>query len=168
MLFIDSDLRRASASRFFGREKQLGLVDLLLGTVDPQEVIKFDEEKKIWVLPAGGKTQNPTDLLGSGRMKSFIEGCKESFDLVLIDTPPVGPVVDPIVVSQLVDKIVYVVRWASTARELVQQSIQRLPGHKKVAGVVFNQVNDRLAQKYGKDAYQYYYGTRDYKKYYEG
>ena len=168
VLFIDADLRRASASRFFGREKQLGLVDLLLGTVNPQDVIQYDEHKKVWVLPAGGKTQNPTDLLGSARMKSFIAGCKGSFDMVVIDTPPVGPVADPIVVSQLADKIVYVVRWASTARELVQQSIQRLPGHKKVAGVVFNQVNDQLAQRYGKDAYQYYYGARDYKKYYDG
>jgi polysaccharide biosynthesis transport protein len=168
VLFIDADLRRASASRFFGLGKQLGLVDLLLGTVNPQDVITSDDDKKIWILPAGGKTQNPTDLLSSDRMKSFIATCKESFDMVVIDTPPVGPVIDPIVVSQLADKIVYVVRWASTARELVQQSIQRLPGAKKVAGVVLNHVNDALAQKYGKNAYQYYYGARHYKKYYEG
>ena len=168
VLFIDADLRRASASRFFGQGKQLGLVDLLLGTVNPQDVITSDDDKKIWILPAGGRTQNPTDLLSSDRMKSFIASCKESFDMVVIDTPPVGPVIDPIVVSQLVDKIVYVVRWASTARELVQQSIQRLPGSKKVAGVVLNHVNDALAQKYGKNAYQYYYGARHYKKYYEG
>ena len=167
VLFIDADLRRASASRFFGREKDLGLVDLLLGTVNPQDAIKFDADKNTWVLSAGGKTQNPTDLLSSERMKTFIANCRETFDFVVIDTPPVGPVIDPVVISQLVDKIVYVVRWASTARELVQQSMQRLPGHKKVAGVVFNQVDDRLAQKYGKDAYQYYYGARDYKKYYE-
>ena len=90
-----------------------------------------------------------------------------TFDLVIIDSPPIGPVSDPMVLAQLVDTVVYVVRWASTAREMVQQSIQRLPGE-KLAGVVFNHVNEKAAQKYGKDAYQYYYGARSYGKYYEG
>jgi Mrp family chromosome partitioning ATPase len=141
---------------------------MLLGSVDPQDAIMFSEDAKVWVLPTGSKTQNPADILGSDRMRSFIERCRESFDLVVIDTPPIGPVIDPIIVSNLVDKVVYVVRWASTARELVQQSVQRLSGHRKLAGVVFNQVNDKLAQKYGKYAYGYYYGSRDYKKYYSG
>ena len=78
---------------------------------------------------------------------------------------PIGPVIDSIVVSNLVDKVVFVVRWASTARELVQQSVQRLPGHRKVAGIVFNQVNEQLARKYGRHA-SAYYGSGDYKKYY--
>lgn len=168
VLFIDADLRHPSASRFFGLQNELGLVDLLLGAVNPQDIIKFHRESKMWMLPAGSKTQNPADLLGSDRMKSFITRCKESFDLVVIDTPPIGPVIDPIVVAQLTDKIVYVVRWAVTARELVQQSIQRLPGHKKLAGVAFNHVDEGEAQKYGKHAYPYYYGSRYYKKYYNG
>ena len=122
---------------------------------------------KLWALSAGGKTQNPADILASERMKKFISVCKQSFDVVVIDTAPIGPVIDPIVVSNLVDKVVFVVRWASTARELVQQSVQRFPGHRKVAGIVFNQVNERLARKYGKHA-NAYYGSGDYKKYYSG
>ncbi len=101
-------------------------------------------------------------------MQNHILGCKQTFQYVVIDTPPIGPVTDSLVVARLVDKIVYVVRWASTARELVQHSIQRLPGNRKVAGIVFNQVNESEAQKYGKDGYSYYYGTREYKKYYNG
>jgi hypothetical protein len=50
----------------------------------------------------------------------------------------------------------------------VQHSLPKFAEHKKVAGVVFNQVNQKLAQKYGKYAYSYYYGARDYKKYYSG
>ena len=99
-------------------------------------------------------------------MKTLISACKQTFDLVVIDTAPVGPVIDPIIVSNAVDKVVFVVRWASTAREIVQQSVQRFPGHRKVAGMVFNQVNERLARKYGKHAYAYYYGNGDYQKYY--
>ncbi len=97
-------------------------------------------------------------------MKSIVASCKQTFDLVVIDTPPAGPVVDPVVVSQLCDAIVLVVRWASTARETVKYCAQQFAGHKKIAGVVFNQVNDRQAQKYGKHAY--FYGARYYKSYY--
>jgi succinoglycan biosynthesis transport protein ExoP len=69
-------------------------------------------------------------------------------------------------VSQLADKVVLVVRWGSTARELVKECVQQLSGHKKVAGVVLNIVNERQAQKYGKYAYSYYYQRRYYKRYY--
>lgn len=168
VLIIDADLRHSSISRFFGLQKERGLVDALLGEVEAQDVIKLDERTRLWVLPAGSKTRNPADLLGSHRMQNLILGCKQTFQYVVIDTPPIGPVTDSLVVARLVDKIVYVVRWASTARELVQHSIQRLPGNRKVAGIVFNQVNEFEAQKYGKDGYSYYYGTREYKKYYNG
>ena len=150
----------------FELHKEAGLVDLLLGHVDAQEVIRFHERSGYWVLPAGDKTQNPTDLLGSERMKALIANFRETFDLVVIDTPPAGPVIDPMVVSQLTDKVVLVVRWATTARELVKQCVQQLSGHKKVAGVTFNHVNDRQAEKYGRDGYSYYYSSRYYKSYY--
>jgi Mrp family chromosome partitioning ATPase len=99
-------------------------------------------------------------------MKSLVESSKQTFDLVVIDTPPAGPVIDPLVVSQISDKIVLVVKWASTAREIVKQTVQQLSGHRKIAGIAFNHVNDRQAQKYGKHAYSYYYGSRYYKRYY--
>jgi succinoglycan biosynthesis transport protein ExoP len=166
VLFIDADLRHPTASRILKSEKQAGLVDLLMGHVEVDEVVRYHEAPGYWMLSAGNHTQNPTDLLGSERMKSLIAGFKETFDLIVIDSPPVGPVIDPIVVSQLSDKIVLVVRWGSTARELVKQCVDQLSGHRKVAGVVFNHVNDRQAQKYGKSAYSYYYGTRYYKGYY--
>jgi capsular exopolysaccharide synthesis family protein len=166
VLFIDADLRHPSASRFFALEKEAGLVDLLLGHAEPQEIIRYSDETRLWALPAGSKTQNPPDLLGSERMKALVAGFKRSFDFVVIDTPPMGPVIDPIVVSALADKVVFVVRWATTARELVHSTIQQVPGHKKIAGVVFNQINENEARKYGKYAYSYYYGSRYYKKYY--
>jgi capsular exopolysaccharide synthesis family protein len=168
VLFIDADLRHPSASHFLGLQKQPGLVDMLSGRIEMRDAIKYNENSKLWTLSAGGKTQNPADILASERMKTFISVSKQSFDVVVIDTAPIGPVIDSVVISNLVDKVIFVVRWASTARELVQQSVQRLPGHRKVAGIVFNQVNERLARKYGKHASAYYYGSRDYKKYYNG
>ena len=128
--------------------------------------MRLHKVTRFWSLSAGSKTQNPPDLLGSERMKSLIEGFRKAFDLVVIDTPPAEPVVDPVVVAQLSDKVVFVVRWGSTTREMVRRSIQRFSGHRKVAGVAFNLVNDRQARKYGKHAYANYYGSRQYKQYY--
>jgi succinoglycan biosynthesis transport protein ExoP len=167
VLFIDADLRHTSGTSFFGMLKAPGLVDVLLRNVPPEEVITLKKDANVWVLPAGSKTNNPADLLNSNRMKSLIDHCRQTFDYIVIDSPPIGPVIDPLSVAQLADKVVYIVRWASTARELVQQSINRLP-ESKVAGVVFNLLNEKAAQKYGRYAYQYYYGSRSYKKYYEG
>jgi exopolysaccharide transport family protein len=165
VLVIDCDLRHPSISRYFGADEALGLVDYLVGKADLDKVIGYDEGLRLWFLPAGSKTQNPADLLGSEKLRSLIERFRTEFDLVLVDTPPMGLVVDPLILSHLVDKVVFVVRWASTAREMIAHSIQRLSGHRKVAGVVFNYVIDAQAQKYGKYAY-YYYGGRYYKKYY--
>lgn len=167
VLFIDADLRHPSASRLLGLAKDdAGLVDLLLGSANSQDAIRYIHELKFWALAGGSKTQNPPDMLGSDRMKSLIMSFKQSFDMIVIDTPPAGPVIDPVVVSQLVDKVVFVVRWAATAREMVVACLQQFSGPKKIAGVVFNQVVDSEAQKYGKYAYQYYYGSRYYGKYY--
>ena len=169
VLFMDCDLRHPSSSRFFGLEKEKGLVDYLIGEAKLDEIVRFQQATRFWMLPAGGKTQNPSDLLGSDRLKALLQQCRDKFDLVVIDTPPLGPVIDPVIVAQhLADKVVYVVHWSSTAREMVQRSVQQLSAQAKVAGVVFNQVIDREAQKYGKYGYSYYYGGgRYYKKYYE-
>ena len=166
VLVIDADLRHPSVTRAFGLQKAPGLVDLLLGEVSLEDVLNYHEGGKYWVLSAGNKTANPTDLLGSERMKAMVAGFRQSYDLVIIDTPPSGPVIDPVVVAQLADKIVFVVRWGKTARELVKQSVEQLSGHRKLAGVAFNMVNEKEAQKYGKYGYSYYYGTRYYKNYY--
>lgn len=166
VLLIDADLRHPSASKFFGLEKAPGLVDCLVGQVKSAEVIQYSEQGGYWVLPAGCKTQNPPDLLGSERLKTLVLQLRDEFDMIIFDSPPLGPVIDPVILSNLVDKVVYVVRWGSTARELVARAIQQLPGHRKVAGVVFNRVDDSEAQKYGKYAANYYYGGRYYKKYY--
>ncbi len=168
VLFIDCDLRHPSASRFYGLEKEKGLVEYLIGEVELNDVLHFQETSRHWVLPAGGDTQNPSDLLGSDRLKKLVEQLRTNFDLIVVDSAPIGPVVDAVIVAQhLADTVVFVARWASTAREMVRRSVQQLSGHAKVAGIVFNRVDDAEAQKYGKYAYSYYYGGGNYyKKYY--
>lgn len=162
VVLIDADLRHPAASRFLKLEKEKGLVDLLIGATTIDDVLRLRQDLKLMVIPAGSKSLNPTDVLGSERMKGLISGLKETFDYVVLDTPPVGPVVDPVIVANLADKTVFVVQWASTPRELVETSIQRASIHKRVAGVVFNFVNPDQAKKYGGE----YYHEKGYEKYY--
>jgi capsular exopolysaccharide synthesis family protein len=159
---VDADLRHPAASRFFNLEKEIGLVDLLTGAGTVDTVLRFHKDLKLTIIPAGSKSLNPSDVLGSERMKALISHLKETFDYVVVDTPPVGPVIDAMIVGNLADKTIFVVEWGSTSRELVENSLKQLSAHKRVAGVVFNFVNQNRAQKYGGE---YYYG-KTYEKYY--
>jgi exopolysaccharide transport family protein len=162
VVLVDADLRHPATSRFFKLEKENGLVDLLTGAGNAENVMRFYKDLKLTIVPAGSKSLNPPDVLGSERMKALIAHLKETFDYVVVDTPPVGPVVDAIIVGNLADKTILVVEWAATPRELVETSIRQLSAQKRVAGLVFNFVNQNQAQKYGGE---YYYG-KSYEKYY--
>ena len=163
VVLIDGDLRHPSATRFFGLSDEPGLVDMLTGAVAMEDVLfKLDG---ITVIPAGAKSNNPPDLLGSIRMKSLIEKLREHFDYIVIDTPPVGPVIDARVAMQLADKVIYVVRWQSTTREMVAQSLATLDADRKLAGIAFDHVDESKTPRYGPYSY---YSSRYYTKYYEG
>jgi polysaccharide biosynthesis transport protein len=162
VVLVDADLRHPAASRFFKLERETGLVDLLTGAGNTDNVSRFYKDLKLTIIPAGSKSLNPPDVLGSERMKALISHLKETFDYVVVDTPPVGPVVDAVIVANLADKTILVVEWASTPRELVETTVKQVSARKRVAGVVFNFVNQDRAQKYGGE---YYYG-KSYEKYY--
>ena len=166
VLVVDADLRHPSASRYFKAEKNVGLVEYLVGEAELQNVLIVDEKLGIWLLPAGGKTQNPMDLLASERFKALILALREKFDLIIIDAPPLGPVIDASIISPAADKALFVVRWASTPRELVANALKRLSGERKVAGIVFNYVINSHAQKFGKHVSIDHYGHRHYRRYY--
>jgi len=162
VVLVDADLRRRSASRIVNLEQEKGLVDLLIDAATVDDVLRFNRDLKLTVLPAGSKSLNPPDVLGSEHMKVLISRLRETFDYVVLDTPPVGPVVDSVIVANLADKTIFVVRWAATPRELVETSLQQVSTQKRVAGVVFNSVNQDRAKKYGGE----YYHGKSYEKYY--
>lgn len=159
---IDGDLRHPSVSRFFGLHNSPGLVDLLTGTATMEQTIVTREG--LTLIPAGAKSQNPPDLLGSARMRSLVEQLRETHDYVIIDTPPVGPVIDAKVTMQLADKVIFVVRWQQTSREMVTQSIDGLGADRKLAGLVLSMVDETKVPRYGPYSY---YSSYHYKNYYQ-
>jgi capsular exopolysaccharide synthesis family protein len=161
VVLVDTDLRHPAASNFFNLEKKKGLVDLLTGSGDPKDTMMFQKDQ-LTIIPAGSKTMNPPDVLASERMRALIARLRENFDYVILDTPPVGPVIDAAIVSRLADTTVFVVQWASTPRDLVESCMKKVSDHKRVGGIVLNFVKEAYAKKYGGE---YAYGSY-YAKYY--
>lgn len=161
-MLIDGDLRHPSLSEYFGLKGQPGLVDVLTGAVPLDSATVT--AGPIAILPTGSPSQNPADLLGSARMRQALAHLREAYDYVLIDSPPVAPIVDARVMSALVDKIVYVVRWHRTPREIVAQCLDQLTPDRKLAGLVFSLVNESKASRYGAYAY---YSNKAYRGYYQ-
>lgn len=155
VLLIDGDLRKASASKLFGIDKQPGIVEVLVGTHALHDVIVQQEGSTLKVLPVGSKTQTPSDLLASEKMVALLRQFRGDFDYVIIDSPPLVPVVDALTLLPLIDKLIYVVRWDSTPRSLVLDGLRRIPDRTKVAGVVLSMVDLNRAHRYG---YGYGYG----------
>ncbi len=164
-LVIDCDLRRPSISQQFGLTDRPGLVELLAQTASSDGILHRDKASGVYVLGSGAKTQSPPDLLGSARMQHLLDQLRQSFDLIILDAPPIGPVIDAAVVAGMADKVVFVIRWGTTAREFVRHSLDRIPGDRKVCGIAFNMVDLRRTPKYGRYSY---YSSAYYKKYYVG
>ena len=158
-LLIDCDLRRPGVAKMLGATEGPGLVDLFEGNARPESVVRVDESSGVHFVSAKGGTANPQDLLGSQHMRSFLEGMRAHYDLVVIDSPPVLAVSDAIVLSHIVDTTMYIVRWERTPRQAVIGAVKQLRangGH--LAGAVLSRVNTRRHRSYNYADSAYYYG----------
>jgi polysaccharide biosynthesis transport protein len=162
VLLVDGDLRHRSVSKYFGAESRPGLVDMLTGTALLEDALFW--QGRVAVLPAGAKSQNPPDLLGSERMKAAIEKFRSHFDYIIVDSPPLGPVIDARVLEALVDKVIFVAWWRTTQREVIAENIIYFVRKHKLAGVVLNQIDETKTPRYG--VYSDYTGYY-YRKYYQ-
>ena len=169
VLLIDGDLRHPSTSKLFNLQTAKGLVDLLAGTAQPSECLVGFNNGRMVVLPAGSGTKNSPDLLSSQKMQQLIESSRAAYDIVFIDSPPVTAVVDGLVLAGYVDKIVFVIEWETTPREVVARAMNVLgDSREKLAGAVLNKADVRQL-KYHSTYYSYYntYYNKRYSKYYE-
>jgi polysaccharide biosynthesis transport protein len=169
VLLIDADMRHPSTSKLFGLEKQMGLVDLLATAIEPVQVIQRFVGSSLEVLPAGASTKNAPDLLGSQKMIQILHRFRTEYDLVIVDTPPVTAVIDSLLIANEADKIVFVIEWEATPRDVVARALSVLgPNKARLAGIVLNKAQIKQ-MRYHQTYYGYYssnYNKR-YDKYYE-
>jgi capsular exopolysaccharide synthesis family protein len=139
-LIIDADLRRPKVGRRFGiKENQLGLVDFLAGQASLEDVLVKGPVENLSIITAGSPTVNPTELLGSEKMARLIGTLKQHFDVILLDSAPVLPVADSLMLARLADTVIVVIRSGRTEKVVAQETLRRLRRvGADVRGVVMN------------------------------
>jgi polysaccharide biosynthesis transport protein len=152
VLVVDADLRHSTCHKVLGMKNGLGLTEVLTGQSDFDEMIQPLAAAPFFLLSSGSHPPNPVALLGSKKMKDTVASLRERFDYILIDSPPVIPVTDTVLLTTVADGVVLVVNSQETANYVVKEACSRLAyARAKVLGVVLNQVDMRNGD------YAYYY-----------
>ncbi|WFP76496.1 polysaccharide biosynthesis tyrosine autokinase [Mesorhizobium sp. WSM4906] len=151
-LLIDGDLRNPGLSRSLGMETEHGLMEAVVNGQTWQSVGKVDRQTKLAIIPAvlRGQFSHTSELLGSAGMRRFIENAKETFEYIIVDLPPLGPVVDAKAFAPLVDGFVLVTEWGRTPRAMIRSMLEQEPYiADKIVGAVLNKVELKKLAKYG-------------------
>ncbi len=169
VLLMDCDMRRPMLHRHFKLTNEAGLIAWFeAGASIPTDpftdpvlgLAKVDES--LYLLRSGGRSKSPTELLEKPVFGQFIEAMKQHFDLIVIDSPPMGAVTDSLLISERTDEVIYVCRFNRAYRKHIRLYIKQLrEGKNELLGIVLNGLSPRRIEYYSN--YRYY---RSYKKYY--
>jgi capsular exopolysaccharide synthesis family protein len=158
VLLIDADLRRPTLQRIFGLSPIAGLNEGLQASEDrPISITQISE--RLFVMPAGRPEADPMSGLTSDRMRRLIAQASDSFDWVILDTPPLGLLPDASLLAAIVDGVLLVIRSGRAPFALVKRTVEAIT-HDRIIGVVMNaieQSHDRNAA-----GYHDYYGAGYY------
>jgi len=154
VFLIEGDLRRPKVADYLGIEGGAGLTDVLVGRATVDEVMQpWGASGNLWVLTAGPLPPNPSELLGSQAMADLVHHLEKRATLI-IDTPPLLPVTDAAVLSQLAGGAIIVIRTGKTRREQVRTAVSGIEGvGGRILGLVMN-----MAPAKGPDSHRYGYG----------
>jgi capsular exopolysaccharide synthesis family protein len=168
-LLIDCDLRRPMIHRHFKQQNKAGVIawfengavlDGDLATNPTLGIVKISENFS--VLTSGGRAKSPTQILENPVFGQLLEKLKKQYDLIVIDSPPMGAVTDALLIAERTDEVVYVCRFNRAYRKHIKLYIRALMNGKNVVlGIVLNGLSPRRIEYYSN--YRYY---RSYKKYY--
>ncbi|QOK22033.1 polysaccharide biosynthesis tyrosine autokinase [Janibacter indicus] len=125
-LLVDADLRNPSVAKVLGMEGSVGLTTVLLGDAQVHDVIQTWGTAGMDVLPAGQVPPNPSELLGSAPMEALLTSLVDEYDFVLIDSPPVVPVIDAVVIERLTGGLLMVVGVDRTKKKDLIAALKQL------------------------------------------
>ena len=158
VLLIDADLRRPRVHKSFDLPNDTGVTTVLAQHADFRTCITECKIDNLYILTSGLIPPNPSELLSSNAMKSLIMQLREDFDMILLDSPPVGIVTDAAILSTIADGTILVVSSGKIEIEAAQRAkelLQKVDAN--ILGVVLNNV-----KKNRKNSYYYnYYDARD-------
>ncbi len=159
VLLIDADLRKGRLHKMFDFDNSKGLSSYLAG-IDGSEVMVAGPEKNLKIIPSGPVPPNPSELLGSRKMKDLLSSASDKFDIVIFDSPPVMSVTDALILSKIVDGTTIVIKAGETTYEAVERELKSFRElDSRILGIVLNAVNRKNSDYY--NYYGYYYGRND-------
>ena len=167
-ILIDADLRNPGLSRALAPNVADGLVEVLQKTRSLSEVTLREPESGLTFLPAviHRRTTNSSELLSSAAMRGLLARLGESHDYIVVDLPPIGPVIDVRAAADLIDAFVLVVEWGVTPRSLVRSTLElEAEVTEKCLGVVLNKVDQSKMKFYEGSEYRNYSYSK-YSRYY--
>lgn len=156
VIIIDCDLRKPRIHKFFGISNHAGITDILLKGTSYEDYLHNSFHKNISIIPSGNIPTNPSELLNSTAMRKFIDRLKENYDYIFIDTPPVVPVTDAVIMSTYIDRVILVCASGSLEIDMAKkakESLDRVGAN--ILGVVLNKIPVNASK------YQYYYYYRN-------
>lgn len=155
---VSCDLRRPRIHDYFVADNARGLSTLLSGADSLEDVIVVPKEfPNLIYIPSGPVPPNPSELLGSKRLAQTFETLRGTNDIILVDGPPVLPVTDAVVIAQVVDSVIVLVRAGRTRRRAVSRALETLSNvDAPLEGVILNAVTPESA------SYGYRYGGYRY------
>ena len=169
-IYIDADLRKSIFVQRYGIEgNPKGLSHYLSGQASLNDVIYSTNRNYLYVIPVGKFPSNPTELFTKERFDKLLEELKKVFDYVIIDTPPLGSVIDAAIIAKKCDASMLVIASDRTSRTFVKSVVAQLrTANPNFLGVVLNKVDVKSRGYYGKRYGGYYGGKyRSYNSYYE-
>ncbi|KQT61793.1 hypothetical protein ASG54_23235 [Aureimonas sp. Leaf460] len=167
-LLIDGDLRNPGLSRMMAKKPDAGVVEVVLGQAPANATILADSDEKLSLLPTILKRRvaNTAEILASPSMANLLTGFRSEYDYVVVDLPPLGPVVDAKAFAGRVDAFVFVIEWGRTSRMLVRNILMNNPVfHEKCLGVILNKADNSKMKFYRSYGSPEYYASR-YNSYY--
>ncbi|ACF14971.1 capsular exopolysaccharide family [Chloroherpeton thalassium ATCC 35110] len=162
VLLIDTDLRRPIIHSIFGYNKEPGITNYLVGRAQIDDIVRNSPIQNLDIITSGTIPPNPSELIGTQRMKDMLQLFRERYDIVLLDSPPIIAVTDPQVLAKVADGMILVLLSGQTQIELAKRSIDAIRKvNAKIIGFVLNSFD--FNNSYG-SYYKYY---RYYNYYYE-
>lgn len=150
VLLIEGDLRRRVLDEYFGHDQKHGFLSVISGDIPLEEAIVHDAALQADILYGEPIKINAADLFSSNKFAEFIKGLREQYDHIIIDTPPVLAVPDARVIGQLVDAVIYTVKWDSTPHRQVLDGLKSLDRvNVRISGLVLSQIDGSKLKRYG-------------------
>jgi capsular exopolysaccharide synthesis family protein len=138
VLIIDCDMRKPTLHKYLGVDNSIGLSTYLAG-ITQEEIIQEIPDKQISIIPSGVIPPNPSELLGSEKMKNMLNKLSDKYDYILIDSPPMLAVTDADIINTIVDGTIIIVRANSTSHDMLLTSIQKMNILKaNLLGIILN------------------------------